>query len=151
MIQLHIVFTTEMIKLFLPKMLENHYGHILNLGSTGSYMPCPYDAVYVATKAYILSMSKGLNAELKGTGASITVLCQGSTKIEFAHKAGMENTLLFKLFVMKPETGAHIGYSALIKIKGAVTPGLYNKLLVLSSKILPASIVSYSTKLMLKG
>lgn len=63
----------------------------------------------------------------------------------------MENTLLFKVFIMNPETVANIGYNALIKRKGAVTAGLYNKLLVLSSKILPASIVRYSTKLMLKG
>jgi len=151
MIQLHIIFTTEMIKCFLPKMLENNYGRIMNLGSTSSYIPCPYDAVYAATKAYILSMSKGLSSELKGTGVSITVLCPGPTKTEFAHKAGMENTLLFKIFVMTPEAVAHIGYNALIKRKVAVTTGLYNKLLVFLSKISPASIVSYSARVMLKG
>ena len=151
MIQLHIVSATEMIKLFLPKMLKNHNGRILNLGSTGSYMPYPFNAVYAATKAYILSMSKGLSDELNDTGVSVTVLCPGSVKTEFAHKAGMENTLLFRVFVMNPEKAARIGYNALIKRKRAVTAGLYNKLLVFSSKILPSRIVSYGIKLMLKS
>ncbi|MCI8665087.1 MAG: SDR family NAD(P)-dependent oxidoreductase [Dorea sp.] len=46
-------------KLFLPLMLERKQGQILNIGSTGSYISCPYDAVYAATKSYILSVSKG--------------------------------------------------------------------------------------------
>ena len=62
---LHIFFVTDMMKLFLPLMLGNKQGHVLNVGPTGSYISCPYDAVYAATKSYILSVSKGINAELK--------------------------------------------------------------------------------------
>lgn len=149
MINLHAIFTTEMMKLFIPGMVANGYGRMLNLGSTGSYMPCPYDAVYAATKAYILSVSKAINAELKGSGVSVTILCPGSTKTEFAHKAGMENTLLFKNFVMKPETVAKIGYKALINRKTSVISGVYNKILVLSSKFMPSSILNALTKKML--
>ena len=61
-------------------------------GSVGGFtnrqqISCPYDAVYAATKSYILSVSKGINAELKGTGVTITTLCPGSAKTEFAAKA----------------------------------------------------------------
>ncbi|MDO4275260.1 MAG: SDR family NAD(P)-dependent oxidoreductase [Eubacteriales bacterium] len=90
---------------------------IFNIGSTGSYIPCPYDAVYAATKSYLLSVSKGINAELKHTGVSLTVLCPGSTRTQFAVKAGMEHTLLFRLFVMEPEKVADIGYRAILKRK----------------------------------
>ena len=62
---LHIFFVTDMMKLFLPLMLGNKQGQVLNVGSTGSYISCPYDAVYAAAKSYILSVSKGINAELK--------------------------------------------------------------------------------------
>ena len=150
MIRLHAIFTTEMMKLFLPGMINNQYGRILNLGSTGSFIPCPYDAVYAATKAYVLSVSKGINAELKGTGVSITTLCPGSTKTEFAIKAGIEKTLLFNIFPMAPEFVAKIGYKALMKKKTFVVAGLYNKLQVLSAKILPSGITNALTKIMLK-
>ena len=49
----------------------------MNIGSTGSYISCPCDAVYAAAKSYILSVSKGISSELKGTGVTI----QGNTVI----------------------------------------------------------------------
>lgn len=149
MIHLHAVFPTEMMKLFLPGMVQRKRGRILNVGSTGSFMPCPRDAVYAATKAYLLSVSKAINAELKGTGVTITTLCPGSTNTEFAKKAGMEGTLLFKLFVMRPDIVAAIGYKALVNGKAVVIAGIYNKILVLSSYLLPNSLMSYLTKKML--
>lgn len=151
MITLHAVRTTELMKLFLPKMVKNKQGRILNIGSTGSHIACPSDAVYAATKAYVLSVSKAINSELKGSGVSVTTLCPGSTNTKFAYKAGMENTLLFRLFVMSSESVANIGYKAVMKRKKAVVAGLFNKLLVLSSKILPSSIINRCTKLMLKA
>lgn len=149
MIHLHAVRTTELMKLFLPQMVAKHHGRILNVGSTGSYIACPQNAVYAATKAYILSVSNGINSELSGSGVRITTLCPGSTSTSFALKAGMENTLLFKLFVMSPEAVANIGYKALIKGKRTVIAGYYNKLLVLSSKIFPSGIINRCTKLLL--
>lgn len=151
MMQLHMVFTTQMMKLFLPEMIDNGYGRILNIGSTGAYIPCPYDAVYAATKSYLLSVSKGINAELKHTGVSLTVLCPGSTRTQFAVKAGMEQTLLFRLFVMGPEKVADIGYRAMMKRKASVIAGFYNKLLVLSSFVLPKRVVNFLSKKMLLG
>ena len=41
MIKVHIICTTEMMKLFIPDMMKNKYGRVLNLGSTGSYMSLP--------------------------------------------------------------------------------------------------------------
>lgn len=149
MISLHTIFVTEMMKLFLPVMVCKGYGRVLNVGSTGSYIACPYDAVYAATKAYILSVSKGINAELKGTGVTVTTLCPGSTKTEFASKANMENTPLFKRFVMKPELVAKIGYRALMKGKTSVIAGLRNKLLVFSSYLLPDALLNFFSKKML--
>lgn len=149
MIQLHSICTTELMKFFLPSMVEKKYGRIINLGSTGSYMACPNDAVYAATKAYILQMSKGINAELKGTGVVVTTLCPGSTKTAFASKAGMESTLLFTLFVMEPETVADIGYRAMLKGRTSIIVGLYNKLLVFTSKITPSTILNSLTQKML--
>lgn len=142
MVQVHIKTLTELTKLFLPGMIERGYGRVLNMGSTGSYMPCPCDAVYAATKSYVLSFSNGLYQELKGSGVSVTCLCPGATQTRFAEKANINNTLLFKIGVMKPEVVAKIGYKSMLRGKLTVTAGLYNKLLVLSAKLLPVSIIN---------
>lgn len=61
----------------------------------------------------------------------------------------MEDTLLFKLFVMSPERVADIGYRALTKGKKTVVAGVYNKMLVASSFILPSKLVDYLSMMML--
>jgi short-subunit dehydrogenase len=149
MIQLHIVFVTELTKLILPSMMKRKSGKILFLGSTGSYVPCALDAVYAATKAYTLFFSKAIRAELKGTGITVTTLCPGATQTNFAEKAGIHETLLFKLFVMKPKKVAHAGYKSMMRGKAKHIPGLYSKLMVISSKILPTSFINYLTIKML--
>lgn len=77
MINLHIRFVTQLTKRILPMMEKNNYGHILNVGSTGSFIPSPSDAVYSATKAYIMSFSNALYGEYRNTG--IKIICPIST------------------------------------------------------------------------
>ena len=141
MLQVHIASLTHLTKLFLPGMTKNNYGKILNLGSTGSFTPCPMDAVYCATKAYVLSFSSALRAELSGTGVTVSTLCPGATKTDFAKKANMENTLLFKRFVMEPQEVAAIAYREFMRNKKIIIPGLYNRLLVLSIPLTPSKIL----------
>lgn len=141
MLQVHITTLTHMTKLFLPGMIKNGYGRILNLGSTGSFTPCALDAVYCASKAYVLSFSSALRAELAGTGVTVSTLCPGATKTEFAGKAHMENTALFKRFVMEPRKVAEAAYAGLMKNKKIIVPGFYNRILVSSIPYTPGKIL----------
>ena len=150
MIKAHAICTTQMMKLYIPDMITAKYGRILNLGSTASFMPCPYNSVYAATKAFILSVSKGVGAELKGTGVTVTALCPGATNTEFARKAGMEDTRLFSTMTMDPATVARIGYKAMLKGKPQVVTGFYNKVQVASSKLLPSALMNSMVKMMLR-
>jgi len=150
MINVHIISMAKMMKFFLPDMVKTGYGRVLNLSSTASFTPVPNMSVYAATKASVSSLSKTINLELKKTGVSITTLCPGATSTAFPYKAGMESTLLYRLFVMKPKDVANIGYKALMGKKPYIVPGFYNKALVLFSKLFPAFIVNYVTKWMLR-
>lgn len=151
MINLHIRFVTELSKRILINMEENGYGRILNVGSTGSFIPSPTDAVYSATKAYIKSFSDALCGEYRKTDIRVSTLCPGATQTEFAIKANIDNTLLFKLAVMKPERVAEVAYSKMMKGKRIIIPGMYNKLLVAYSKILPVSITNRLTLYMMNA
>jgi short-subunit dehydrogenase len=141
MMRVHVVALTHLTKLFVKDMVQRRRGYILNLGSTGSYAPFPMDAVYSATKAYVLNFSLAIRSELKGTGVSVTALTPGSTITLFAEKANMENTRLFSSHLMRPEQVAKTAIRAMYKRKSKVTPGLYNKLLVLTMKLTPYAIL----------
>jgi len=61
-------------KAFLPKMLEQKAGHIVNVASVAGSFGLPGIASYCASKFAMLGFSEGLHHELKGTGVGITVV-----------------------------------------------------------------------------
>ncbi|WP_255474387.1 SDR family NAD(P)-dependent oxidoreductase, partial [Pontibacter qinzhouensis] len=75
MIQLNATSLMHLTKLYLRDMMPRKYGKILQLGSVVSFMPNPLQAIYAATKAFILSFSEAIQRELKDTGITVTILC----------------------------------------------------------------------------
>ena len=65
MIRLNIKSVVAMTRLFLPDMIARGEGRILNVASTGGYMPAPLMAVYHATKAFVLPSAKRSQPRLK--------------------------------------------------------------------------------------
>lgn len=55
-------------------------------------MVAPREAVYAATKDFILSFAHSLRFELKEAGTTVTSLQPGPTDTDFFHRAGMDNT-----------------------------------------------------------
>ena len=90
MIQVNIVTLTELTKYFLPGMLKNKDGKILNVASTAAFQPGPFMAVYFATKAYVLSLSEAMAEEVRGTNVHVSVLCPGPTATGFQNRAFQE-------------------------------------------------------------
>jgi hypothetical protein len=66
--------TMYCIKAFLPKMLEQRSGHIVNVASVAGSIGLPGMASYCASKFAMLGFSESLAYELKGTGVGITVV-----------------------------------------------------------------------------
>ncbi len=65
----------------LPYMPKN--SRVIQLASSAAFMPQPGFAVYAATKAFVLSYSRALNAELKKRDILVTAVCPGPVKTEF--------------------------------------------------------------------
>lgn len=150
MIQLNITSLTVLTKLFLRGMVARNSGRILNVGSTGSFVPGPLNSVYCATKAYVLSLSEAIAEELKGTGVIVTTLCPGATKTEFAQRAGMEDVKLFRGNTMEAKQVAEIGYAALMRGKTTVVAGCSNTLLIFSLRFIPRQIITRMVKGMMR-
>jgi short-subunit dehydrogenase len=142
MIQVNVTALTHLTGLFLPGMLERKHGRILNVASTAGFQPGPLMAVYYATKAYVISFSEAMANELKGSGVSVTCLAPGATATEFAARADMAKSRLFKWGRMRSEDVARTGYRAMMKGKTLVIPGVKNWALAQSVRFSPRKLVT---------
>jgi len=145
LIQLQCLTHTQLIKLFLPVMLKRGSGGILNVASTGSFVPGPFNAVYCAAKSFVLSFSEALTEEVSGFGIKVTVLCPGGTYTDFQDFSKMKKSIFFP--IMEPSRVAAIGYKALMKGKRVVIPGMANKIQVFLMRFIPRNFVSKLTGL----
>lgn len=142
LMQVNMFASTKLTRLFLDDMVKRGDGKILNLASTGAFQPCPLNAVYCASKAFVLHFSEGIAEELRDSGVTVTALCPGATRTNFAKRAKIEDTRIFSGSLMEPSKVAEIGYSALMKGKAVVVAGMVNKLMVESIRFSPRSMVT---------
>lgn len=142
MIQVNVGALSHLTHIYLNEMKEVNEGKILNVASMASFQPGPLMSVYYATKAYVLSFTESLSVELKDYNISIMALCPGPTSTNFLQNADLEESGLFKnLKVAKADKVANYGYRKLQRNKVIALPGLLNKVVVLSSKLAPRSLV----------
>ncbi len=141
MINVNIASLTLLTRLFLPDMLKNGYGRIMNVASTAAFQPGPGMSVYYASKAYILHLSEGLATELKGTGITVTALCPGPTTSGFQQVANMDGVRLFR--GRKLPTSAEVaeyGYRAMKEGKTVAVHGMLNYILANSVRFSPRAL-----------
>ena len=142
---------TELTYRFLPGMIERGRGGVLNVGSTGSLIPCPNMAVYCAAKAYVLSFTEALSVELRGSGVTATALLPGNTGTGFAARAGTGRTLVARYLPMTPETVARIGFRALARKRPVVVAGCLNALQMRLVGVMPRCMVRAAARFALKA
>lgn len=121
--------------------IERHKGGILNVGSVAGFLPGPGSAVYYASKAYVLSFSEALYAELKPRGIRVTVLCPGPVPTEFAERAGVKGKIAPGALVQTAARVAEAGYRGFMDGHRVVVPGFANRLVMVLARILPRRIV----------
>ena len=144
MMQLNMVALTELTHMVLPAMLERGHGRIMNIASVVAFQPCPYFAVYAATKAYVLSFTEALAEEMRGRGVLVTAVCPGSTATEFHDVAHTKGSLLTQI-QDTAETVAEEAYKALNNGKSVVVTGLMNKPLPLVNRLVPRKAMTWAT------
>src|SRR5262249_46591405 len=120
-------------------MIQRRAGRILNVASVYSWAPVPFQSVYSACKAFLLSFSSSLQNELQGSGVSVTVFCPGVTHTEFRERAGI--TEKRKGAGMPAEMAARIAYSETLRGTAIVVPGIINRLFVFCAQHLPGGSV----------
>ena len=152
MVQLNVGALTDLTRLFLPGMITRRSGRILNIASTAAFQPGPLMAVYYATKAYVVSFSEAVHNEAKEFGVTVTCLCPGATKTEFADRAQMNSTKLFSSgMVMSAADVATIGFRAMKGGKPLVIAGKLNAVGAFLTRFAPLSLTAAMARKVQEG
>jgi len=138
LINLNVVSTVHLAKRVLADMVARNDGKVLFTASIAASAPGPFEAVYAASKAFILSFAEAIRNELKDTGVTITALMPGPTETNFFHRAGMDETKIGRSEKDDAAEVAREGIDALMEGKDRVVAGSFkNKLFAAVGPVAP--------------
>ncbi|WP_437819998.1 SDR family NAD(P)-dependent oxidoreductase [Sorangium sp. So ce1078] len=124
-----------------PDLVARGGGRVLNIASLAAFQPTPGQAVYGATKAFVLSFSESLAVELDGTGVTVTALCPGPVTTEI-FDAGAPGVPRKKLpFELSAEGCAAYGIAAAERGDVVAVPTALSKATAQLSRVLPRAAI----------
>jgi short-subunit dehydrogenase len=149
MIQVHVTACMRLCRAALPGMVARRRGALINVASVAAFTPMPGNANYAATKAYLLTFSKALHAELMGTGVKVQALCPGFTYTGFHDTSefdGFKRSQIPAIMWMTAEDVVAASLKALKRNQAVCIPGLRYRLLVAvaSGPIMPLMLLIWS-------
>jgi short-subunit dehydrogenase len=143
LIQLNVTSSVHLAKRVLPGMVAQGNGRVLFTSSIEALMPGPFEAVYAASKAFLLSFAQALRNELRDTGVTVTALLPGATETPIFHRANMDDTLVGKSPKDDPANVARQGFAALMAgEEQVIASSLVSKAIGTVAKILPDAVTA---------
>ncbi len=134
----NVVAPHQLTRALLPQMTARRKGAIVNVASTAAFQPVPYMATYGATKAFLLSFSEALAAELRSQGVRVLALCPGQTETAFFE--GMQEARVGR--ARTPDQVVATALRALDRGHAVVIDGRMNYLLANSIRFAPRNLVT---------
>lgn len=101
MIQLNITAVTRLASAAAASFAKAGRGTIINIASVVALFPERFNATYSASKAYVLSLTQSLNAELDGTGVKVQAVLPGVTRTEIWERSGIDASQIPAEMVME--------------------------------------------------
>jgi short-subunit dehydrogenase len=140
MLQLNVLALTELTHGVLPGMLARQRGRIMNIASVAAFQPCPRFAEYGASKAYVLSFTEALAAEVAKDGVRVTAVCPGATRTEF-HDVASNTGVFATRFMDSADDVAAAALKALNHGQRVIVTGLMNKPLPFLVRLTPRRMI----------
>ena len=101
LIQLNVTTVTHLASAAAASFAKAGRGTIINIGSVVALFPERFNATYSASKAYVLSLTQSLNAELEGTGVKVQAVLPGVTRTEIWERSGIDASQIPEDMVME--------------------------------------------------
>jgi short-subunit dehydrogenase len=141
LIALNVTSVVHLAKHVVRDMVARNDGRILFTASIAAESPGPFEAVYAASKAFVLSFAEALREELRDTNVVVTALQPGATETSFFHRAGMDDTRIAASKKSDPADVARQGFEALMAGKDHVVAAMAKeKAQVVLGQVMPESV-----------
>lgn len=142
MVRLNCESLTRITTAIAPVLVRAGKGTIVNIASIAGFQPVPFFATYGATKAYVLSFSQALDAELAPKGVRVVAVCPGPVPTEFQALAGTPDARHSpRMWMRTPEQVADACVRAIRRPRRVVTPAPIHALVRFLWRFLPGSVV----------
>ncbi|MCW3493157.1 SDR family NAD(P)-dependent oxidoreductase [Microbacterium sp. SSM24] len=137
MVRVNVGALVSITREFLPGMLADGRGVLVNVASTGAYQPCPNMAVYGATKAFVLSFTEALAYETKGSGLGVLALSPGATRTEFFEVVGTPDAAVGRFKTPARVVARALGELDRRRPRASVVVGRTNAVTAWASRVMP--------------
>ncbi|RAV27929.1 SDR family NAD(P)-dependent oxidoreductase [Sinomicrobium soli] len=125
----------------LPVLQKQKQSYILNISSLAAFSPMPYKTVYPATKAFVYSFSRGLNAELKDHNIHVAVAHPGgmATNRDTSRRISSHGKFI-RSSILSAETTASICMDKLLHKENIIIPGKMNRFSSFLQRFIPVDL-----------
>jgi short-subunit dehydrogenase len=137
MVRLLVLALTRLCHAALPGMLERGRGGIVNVSSIAGHQPIPRWATYSASKAYVTTFTRALNAETHGSGVDVMLLAPGFTHTEFQEHSEFDRSMIPGPAWMTAEAVAEQALHDFEKGRRESIPGFHYRLVAIAAKMSP--------------
>lgn len=143
MIRVHVNASTRLAHAALPGMMARRRGALINVASPSAFVPLRGNAVYSATKAYLIALSECLQLEVQDAGIKVQALCPGFTYSEF-HSTdeyqGMDRSRIPNFLWLSAEATVDQSLKALNNSRVVFVPGFVNRLMYVTFRKMTARL-----------
>lgn len=149
-LQLLLAVVLELTHLFLPGMIQQKWGRIINVASMSGFMPGGVRlATYNATKTFLIPFSEALDFELRPTGVRVTAVCPGFMRTHLFVNSGLTavRDSVPSFMWMEPDQVAEGGFRAAMNGIPVYIPGLVNRAIVTAAKFVPRKLLRARTRI----
>lgn len=139
LLDLNVRVLTDLMLRFLPDMLAQARGGILNVASLGGFVPGPYQAAYYASKAYVVSLTQAVAQEIEGQGVRLSVLAPGPVDTAFHARMRADKAIYANVAgKVSARRVARIGYANFMRWQRVIVPGVLPTLAATVAPFVPA-------------
>ena len=140
MVQVNVAAMARLFRCMVRNMHAAGGGTILNVASSAGLLPGgPYMAGYYASKAYVVSLTRGVAEELREMHSPVYVcaLCPGPVDTEFNDRAGV----VFALKGITPELCVDEALRGMLRHKTIIVPSAFMRLCTTAQKLVPTPLL----------
>lgn len=145
LVEVDVAAVVDLCSRFVPGMVSRGHGAVLNVASVGAFGPLPGQASYGAAKAFVLSYTQAIGAELRGTGVIAATVCPGPVSTDFGQKAGISDedaeAALPKAMWVDADVVAKAAVDGLASGKTVIVPGVFNRVGAAAYQHLPRRLL----------